>query len=110
MKRISSAVVALILFASHAIAQEPGDATKGAMLADSVCAQCHAVRAGQFRSPIPMAPSFASVAGTPGMTATALSVWLRTSHPTMPNFNLTRKERRHIVSYILSLKTENSPM
>jgi mono/diheme cytochrome c family protein len=110
VKCISIAVIASVALISHAIAQESGDVKKGAIVADSVCAQCHAVRAGQFRSPIPMAPSFASVAATPGMTDTALRVWLRTSHPTMPNYNLTREERSHIVAYIMSLKHEHSAM
>ena len=110
MKRISIAVIASIALVTHALAQEPGYVKKGALLADSVCAQCHAVRAGKFRSPNPMAPSFASVAATPGMTETALRVWLQTSHPTMPNYTLTPEERGDIVAYILSLRHEHSAM
>lgn len=110
MRRISFAVFALIAMASPAIAQRPGDIKKGAALALSVCAQCHAVRVGQSRSPNKMAPSFASVAATPGMTATALGVWLQSSHPTMPNFIFTLDERHDVAAYILSLKAGSSAM
>ncbi len=105
-----ASLILIVLAASHAGAQEPGDSKKGAALAASVCAQCHAVRNGQRRSPNPMAPSFSSVARTPGMTDRALRVWLQSSHPTMPNFILTRDERNDIVAYILSLKSPSSQM
>ena len=108
MKRIFLAVAVSISLVSHATAEEPGDAKKGAELARSVCAQCHAVGSGQRRSPDPMAPSFESVATTPGMTGTALRVWLRTSHPTMPNFVLGDHDRDDIAAYILSLDTRTT--
>lgn len=103
MKRILHAVAVSILLVSRATAGDPGDVAKGAALARSVCAQCHAVASGELRSPDPMAPSFVSVAKTPGMTGTALRVWLRTSHPTMPNYVLSDPDRDDIVAYILSL-------
>jgi mono/diheme cytochrome c family protein len=110
MKRVLIALVAVVTLASHAGAQEPGDAKKGAALAVSTCSQCHAVLAGKFRSPNPMAPSFESVARTPGMTDRALRVWLQSSHPTMPNFILDSDGRADIVVYIMSLKDENSAL
>jgi mono/diheme cytochrome c family protein len=108
MKRIFLATVALIGLASHAGAQTPGDPQKGAALANSVCAQCHAVRKGQLRSPDPMAPSFSTVAKAPGMTDRALRVWLQSSHPTMPNFILSGDEKNDVIAYILSLQTGHS--
>ena len=106
MKRIFLAAAVSISLVSHARAQEPGDAKKGAELARSVCAKCHAVGSGERRSPDPMAPSFVSVAETPGMTSKALRVWLQTSHPTMPNYILADHDRDDIVAYILSLNTK----
>jgi len=50
------------------------------------------------------APRFQVIAGVPGMTATALSAALNTSHRTMPNVILTPDEQAHIIAYILSLK------
>jgi mono/diheme cytochrome c family protein len=103
MKQVFLAVAAVLFLASGATAQEPGDVKKGAELARSVCAHCHAVGSGERRSPDPMAPSFASLATTPGMTGTALRVWLRTSHPTMPDYILGDQDRDDVVAYILSL-------
>jgi mono/diheme cytochrome c family protein len=110
MKRISIAIVAWIALTAHAVAQEPGDIKKGATLAQSVCAQCHAARSGQMRSPNPMAPSFTSIANWPGMTDRALRVWLQSSHPSMPNIILTGDERQNVATYILSLRTGSSAM
>ncbi len=44
------------------------------------------------------------------MTDRALRVWLQSSHPTMPNFILSSKERNDVASYILSLRAEKSAM
>jgi hypothetical protein len=38
------------------------------------------------------------------VTATALSVWLTTSHPTMPNIVIEPHDMDNVVSLILSLK------
>lgn len=110
MRRVLIALVAMFTLASPAAAQTPGDANKGAALAVSACSQCHAVLAGKFRSPNPMAPSFESVARTPGMTDRALRVWLQSSHPTMPNYILDSEGRANIVVYIMSLKDKNSAL
>ena len=37
------------------------------------------------------------------MTATALAVWLQTSHPTMPNIMLAPNDMDNVFAYILSL-------
>lgn len=110
MKRISIAVVLLIAVASRANAQGPGSLQKGAALAQSVCAQCHAVRNGQLRSPNPMAPSFSNIAKWPGMTDMALRAWLQSSHRAMPNIVLDDNERNNVITYILSLKAGSSTM
>jgi len=110
MKFILIVVLASLALASRAVAQETGDVKTGAKLAQTVCAQCHAVGAGLSRSPNPMAPGFSGVAAWPGMTGRALRVWLQSSHPTMPNFVLSRSERNNLVAYILSLKGGSSPM
>ena len=51
---------------------------------------------------------FEDIANTPGITETALFAWMTTSHPTMPNIVLEKKELTDVVSYILSLKGDNS--
>lgn len=81
-----------------------GDANQGHMVAEQVCAQCHAVEPGQTHSPNRAAPAFPEFAASPGVTATAIRVWLQTPHPTMPNIMLDNKEKDDIVAYLLSLK------
>jgi len=80
------------------------DILHGRRLALEVCATCHAVLADQTRSPVVEAPSFKAVAAAPGMTATALNVWLTAqSHPTMPNLILRQADVQDVSAYILSL-------
>ena len=101
-----AAVIALSVgqLTSHVSAQEMGDAKKGATLAQTVCAECHAVAKGESRSPNTKAPAFPNVAGTRGMTEMALRVWLQSPHPTMPNLMLAEDEKDDVIAYILSLK------
>ena len=82
---------------------QTGDPKLGAAYAKRVCAKCHAIdRTGI--SPEPTAPSFKDVANTPGMTGTALTVWLTTSHPTMPNIIVEPHDMDNVIAFILSLK------
>ena len=55
-------------------------------------------------SPNANAPRFQAIASIPGMTATALSAALNTSHRAMPNIMLPADEQADIIAYILSLK------
>ena len=95
-------VAAACLLASAAHAQD-ADIEAGTAYAQEVCAACHAVLPNEELSPLPQAPTFQSVADTPGMTELALTVWLQSSHPTMPNIILTQDELRNVVAYIRSL-------
>ena len=90
--------------ATSASAQEIGDPVAGLAYAKQVCASCHAVLANEQISPLPQAPTFQAAADTPGMTATALAVWLQSSHPTMPNIVLSETNRDNVIAYITSLK------
>jgi mono/diheme cytochrome c family protein len=95
-------VAAASLLASAAHAQD-ADIEAGAAYAQEVCAACHAVLPNEETSPLPQAPTFQSVADTPGMTELALTVWLQSSHPTMPNIILKQDDLRNVVAYIRSL-------
>ena len=53
---------------------------------------------------IVIGPAFREIANTSGMTATAIRVFLRTSHPKMPNLILTPEETDDVIAYILSLR------
>jgi mono/diheme cytochrome c family protein len=106
MGRLSGWIVFVALCAAPvgASAQEVGSAKEGLALARGTCASCHAVERGQTVSPNLIAPTFEEIAGTPGMTATALSVALQTPHRSMPNLILKPDEIDDISAYILSLK------
>ena len=95
----------LVLGRSVSNAQEVGDPQTGRTFAREACASCHAIQPGQMTSLRASAPPFQQVADTPGMTGTALTVWLQTSHPTMPNLQLTLAEKGDVIAYILSLRT-----
>ncbi|MCU0909113.1 MAG: cytochrome c [Rhodobacteraceae bacterium] len=103
MPRTPLAVVLACLAAPPALAQDVGSAAQGAQLAAEVCAACHATAAGETRSPDPTAPPFAAVAAQPGMGRTALLVWFRSPHPTMPMYRLTPTEEHDLIAHILSL-------
>ncbi len=100
------AVMTLILMPGMAEAEELANPQLGHAYARESCAECHAVEAGEAISPSPDAPSFASVANMPGMTAQSLDVWLQSPHPTMPNLVIPAQDRTNVISYILSLRPE----
>jgi mono/diheme cytochrome c family protein len=87
-----------------ASAQDVGDARKGLTFAHQACAECHAVLPTQTASPHAGVPTFKAIANTPGMTAMALAVFFRTSHPTMPNLIIDDADRNNVTAYILSLR------
>lgn len=99
----ASALFGILGIATVVQAQDIGDVQRGHQLALDVCSSCHAVHAGL--SPLATAPSFQEIAHTPGMTATALTVWLTAqSHPTMPNLILSPQQVRDVSAYLLSLR------
>lgn len=99
--------IAFMTAANCAAAQEMGDAKEGLAFAGRVCAECHAVRAGETQSPHAQAPSFQTVANISGMTATALRVWFQSAHRAMPNLALSGQESANVIAYIQSLKTRD---
>ena len=106
MKTVMMVAAAVLLASGYAVNAQDADIEAGAAYAQQVCAACHAVLPNEEFSPLPQAPTFQSVADTPGMTELALSVWLQTSHPTMPNIILTQDELRNVVAYIRSLEKD----
>jgi len=82
---------------------DPAGIRAGRQLADTQCAQCHGVDR-KAQSTNPAAPAFEDIANVPGMTATALTVVLRTSHQSMPNIIVQGRDPENIIAYILSLK------
>jgi mono/diheme cytochrome c family protein len=95
---------ALAAAAFNAKAQD-GDIAAGHAFARQACKACHMVEL-KGRSPrrFEIGPAFRDIAATPGMTATALKVFLTSSHPKMPNLILTPEEIADVSAYILSLR------
>jgi mono/diheme cytochrome c family protein len=75
----------------------------GHRLAEAWCKTCHAIGSDASGAPHP-GPDFVKVANMPSTTELALKVFLRTSHPSMPNIVLTPEQTDNLVTYILSLK------
>ena len=100
-------VLGLCAVTTTAQAQELGDARRGLAYVGRSCSECHAVLPSQSASPVVRAPTFESVANTPGMTATALVVWFRTPHPTMPNLIIQGQDKDDVIAYILGLREKN---
>jgi cytochrome c len=88
----------------HALAQD-GDVAAGRAFAREACNSCHVVEPTNV-SPrvVVIGPNFQDIANTKGMTATALRVFLTTSHPKMPNLILTPEQITDVTAYILSLR------
>jgi mono/diheme cytochrome c family protein len=88
--------------ASAFAAEKLGDPQAGFEYARRVCSGCHGISAETSR--VPKATRFREVADRPGMTGTALRVWIETYHPTMPNIVVDKQDMLNVIAYILSLK------
>jgi mono/diheme cytochrome c family protein len=102
-----AALIAVLLAVSphpaRGAAPERDGVAAGRKLVEAWCKTCHAIDANTV-GPANAAPDFARVANQPSTTELALKVFLRSSHPSMPNLVLTPEQSDDIVSYILSLK------
>jgi mono/diheme cytochrome c family protein len=98
------AALAATTLSAHA---QDGDIAAGHSFAREACSACHVVDAEE-RPPrrIFIGPAFRSIANTPGMTVTALRVFLTTSHPKVPNPIIMSEQMADVIAYILSLRSE----
>jgi hypothetical protein len=64
-----AAIIALPMPTANGEAQEIGQPSRGLVLAQRLCAECHAVQKEYSRSPNANAPRFQAIASIPGMTA-----------------------------------------
>jgi len=83
---------------------QTADSSVGRHLAETVCSACHQTSADSPPGKNPDAPSFVDVSQMPSTNERAIKVFLRTSHPTMPNFILSPEEIDSVAAYILSLR------
>jgi len=83
---------------------QDGDVWTGHAFAREACKACHLVDP-EARPPriFEIGPAFHDIANIRGMTATAIRVFLTSSHPKMPNLILTPNEIADVTAYILSL-------
>jgi cytochrome c len=101
---ISGAAISMLSpHPAYSAAPESDSAASGHKLAEAWCKACHAIEP-RTAGTLAGAPDFATVANQPSTTELALKVFLRSSHPSMPNLVLTPEQTDAIVSYILSLK------
>jgi len=102
-----AALFAVRLHQASGAAPDVDSITAGHRLAEAWCKTCHAIETVGSVAPRP-GPDFVEVANMPSTTELALKVFLRTSHPSMPNIVLTPEQTENLVTYILSLK-RNQP-
>ncbi len=76
---------------------------RGQALAETWCVRCHAIGAAGQASALSDAPSFATLAAQPGLSATRLAAVLVAPHPVMPEFPLTTRDLAALEAYMLSL-------
>jgi hypothetical protein len=86
------------------LAAAPAQAQTSEAARGKAYASCHEIEPGIPAPPFAQAPSFSSVAATPGMTSMALNVWLTTSHPTMPNLIIPQKDKEDLLAYFAALR------
>jgi len=80
------------------------DRSVGRHLAETTCGACHQI--GSAASPQgvkPVAPSFLDISRMPSTNEVAIKVFLRSSHPTMPNIILSPEEIDSVAAYIVGL-------
>lgn len=85
-------------------AEASPEAYRGAGLARQVCAQCHHVTGGEAPVGLP-AESFVEIANRPGTSIASLEGWMRSDHPSMPNFIFSESDVRDVAVYIHSLRS-----
>jgi len=94
----------LLVTGGAADAQAPrGNPVVGKQLGVPVCGRCHATSIGAYSS-LPEAPSLYDYVQAPAVTALSLRAFLRTSHPTMPNYILREEEIDDLTAWLLSLR------
>ena len=97
------AIVLAVGLPSPALAVEIGNVDTGKEFSAKNCAECHAIERKNSVSPNPDAPSFSAVSAMPSTTRMSLEVWMKSTHPSMPNLILSAEDTNNVVAYILSL-------
>jgi cytochrome c len=104
---IRSAIVLLLFAAQVSVgqAEELNQAERGHALVARMCAQCHAIGAGDD-SPHPGAPAFRRLQHLLDFQSFVdrLRDGLMVAHPDMPTFRFTRRDARAVAAYLISIQ------
>ena len=82
------------------------DTAKGETLAKRWCAECHVVAPNQSRAQSD-APTFAAISASKKVPD--ISMFLKQSHPQMPDMNLARDEIADLIAYMHTLAPPIEP-
>lgn len=103
-RRALIAGATMTLFAAAALPVAAADAARGHQIAKSWCVSCHVIDNAGTGTRIDTAPGFPTIAADAARSdERRLTVWLSTSHPTMPDFGMARDEVADLVAYIRTL-------
>ena len=104
--RVAPGILTVVgMAALFAVGEARSDDSRGFFIARQWCSGCHSISSSQS-SPKLEAPTFRAIADEPSTTEYALRIFLRTPHPTMPNFVLEPLDITDLASYIASLKSK----
>ena len=101
MKLVLAAALGTLLVAPAYAA----DVKAGQALVHIWCANCHETEGS--KSGNDAAPAFSTIAERHASDPNWVHSWLKTSHPTMPSFNLSRQGIDDIVAYLATLTPEH---
>jgi mono/diheme cytochrome c family protein len=82
---------------------QSADPSLGRHLAETTCNACHQIGSAASPNVKPVAPSFLDISRMPSTNELAIKVFLRSSHPTMPNIILSPEEIDSVAAYIVGL-------
>jgi mono/diheme cytochrome c family protein len=101
-RHVAGAII-VVLAAVASQGAQAADARNGEQIAQRWCATCHLVSNDQ-RQASTAVPTFPVIARIPNFTAAAITFFLLTPHPKMPDMALSRRDAEDIAAYIASLK------
>lgn len=110
--RCAAVLAALLTVAAYAPAAAVAQsaAGEGSALAQKFCADCHdvtdksAAPSKSIVDPGARGPTFRDIAQKPVMTKLAIRVFMRSTHPSMPDIILSDGEIDALADYIISLR------
>lgn len=85
--------------------ERPAGAARGRMIAESACAECHAIARDDLASPNDLAPPFQALADRPDVTSASFALLLRMPHRSMPNFIVPAQDVEDLAAYLATLRS-----